>query len=443
MFPLVQIMTDPTLLGLLSIGLIFLLMGLGVPVFAALGLAGIAGIVFVQDVSYVYNVLQNFAFNKTAAYLLTVIPLFIIMGNFALHAGVGKSLFHVAKRWCGHLPGGLAISTIFTCAGFSATSGSSVATAATVGSISLPEMKQAGYDKRLSAGCVAAGGVLGVLIPPSVLLVFYAALTEVSAGKMLVAGVIPGVLSVAVFVAGVFIISLIKPEMCPKGERVGWKKRFTSLRRAWQLLLLIIVVLGSIYTGWATPTEAASLGAMASVLFLLMSKQDRKTKLKAIGTSSRDAVNTTVMIMMTMLGAGIYSFFLSLIRIPQFVSAWVIDLPLPAIVIIALILLLYIPMGMFLDAFSMLVITLPILFPVVTSLGFDPIWFGILAIKMCEIGLITPPIGLNVYVIAGLDKDTTLTDVFTGASWFILMEVVTVVIIFSFPLIATYLPNTM
>lgn len=436
-------MIDPTWLGLLSVGVIFLLMGLGVPVFAALGLAGILGIIIVQDVGYIYNVLQNFAFNKTAAYLLTVIPLFIIMGNFALHAGIGKSLFHVAKRWFGHLPGGLAISTIFTCAGFSATSGSSVATAATVGSISLPEMKQAGYDKRLSAGCVAAGGVLGVLIPPSVLLVFYAALTEVSAGKMLMAGVLPGVLSVAVFVLGVSIIAMLRPEMCPKGERVGWRKRFTSLRRAWQLFLLIVVVLGSIYTGWATPTEAASLGAMAAVFFLLFSRQEWTGKWRAIGTSSRDAVNTTVMIMMTMLGAGIYSFFLSLIQVPQLVSSWVIDLPLPAIVIIALILLLYIPMGMFLDAFSMLVITLPILFPVVTSLGFDPIWFGILAIKMCEIGLITPPIGLNVYVIAGLDKETTLTDVFAGANWFILMEIVTVIIIFCFPFIATYLPNTM
>ena len=436
-------MNNSALLGLLSVGLIFLLMGLGVPVFAALGLAGIIGIFLVQDASYIYNVLQNFAFDETAAYLLTVIPLFIIMGNFALHAGVGKSLFHVAKRWCGHLPGGLAISTILTCAGFSATSGSSVATAATVGAISLPEMKQAGYDKRLSAGCVAAGGVLGVLISPSVLLVFYAALTEVSAGKMLVAGILPGILSVAVFVAGVFIISVMKPDMCPKGERVGWKKRITSLRKAWQLLVLIIVVLGSIYTGWATPTEAASLGAVASVLFLLCSKQTTSSKMQAIGTSSRDAVNTTVMIMMTMLGAGIYSFFLSLIRIPQLVSGWVIDLPLPAIVIIALILLLYVPMGMFLDAFSMLVITLPILFPVVMDLGFDPIWFGILAIKMCEIGLITPPIGLNVYVIAGLDKDTSLTDVFSGAYWFVVMEVVTIIFIFSFPFIATYLPSTM
>jgi|SRR5690554_15588 len=436
-------MTNPMVLGLLSVLLIFFFMGIGIPVFAALGLAGMIGILFVQDMTYVYNVLQNFAFDKTAAYLLTVIPLFIIMGNFALHAGVGKSLFHVAKRWCGHLPGGLAVSTILTCAGFSATSGSSVATAATVGSISLPEMKKAGYDKRLSAGCVAAGGVLGVLIPPSVLLVFYAALTEVSAGRMLVAGVIPGVLSVLVFVLGVFVISARNPEMCPKGEKSDWGQRLKSLVHAWKLLALIVVVLGSIYTGWATPTEAASLGAVASILFLLTSKQEFSSKIKAIASSSRDAVNTTVMIMMTMLGAGIYSFFLSLIQVPQMVSSLVIDLPLPAILIIALILVIYIPMGMFLDAFSMLVITLPILFPVVTALGFDPIWFGILAIKMCEIGLITPPIGLNVYVIAGLEKDTSLTDVFSGASWFILMEIVTIVILFCLPFLSTWLPYTM
>lgn len=436
-------MTNPIVLGLLSILLIFLFMGLGIPVFAALGLAGIIGIFLTQDFTYVYNVLQHFAFDETAAYLLTVIPLFIIMGNFALHAGVGKSLFHVAKRWCGHLPGGLAVSTILTCAGFSATSGSSVATAATVGSISLPEMKKAGYDKRLSAGCVAAGGVLGVLIPPSVLLVFYAALTEVSAGRMLIAGVIPGLLSVVVFVLGVSLISVCKPEMCPKGERVGWRQRLKSLVHAWKLLVLIVVVLGSIYTGWATPTEAASLGAVASIIFLLTSRQDLAAKRGAITSSSRDAVNTTVMIMMTMLGAGIYSFFLSLIQIPQMVSTFVIDLPLPAIVIIALILVIYIPMGMFLDAFSMLVITLPILFPVVTGLGFDPIWFGILAIKMCEIGLITPPIGLNVYVIAGLDKDTSLMDVFSGAYWFILMETVTILFLFFLPFLSTWLPYSM
>jgi len=430
-------------LGLVSVLLIFILMGLGIPVFAALGLAGIIGILYVQDLTYIYNVLQNFAFDETAAYLLTVIPLFIIMGNFALHAGVGKSLFNVAKRWCGHLPGGLAVSTVLTCAGFSATSGSSVATAATVGSISLPEMKNAGYDKRLSAGCVAAGGVLGVLIPPSVLLVFYAALTEVSAGRMLVAGVIPGVLSVLVFVSGILLISALKPTMCPKGEKSDWNQRFRSLVHAWKLVVLILVVLGSIYTGWATPTEAASLGAVVSVIFLLTSKEDFSGKKKAIASSSRDAIDTTVMIMMTMLGAGIYSFFLSLIQVPQMVSSMVIDLPLPALAIIALILVIYIPMGMFLDAFSMLVITLPILFPVVTALGFDPIWFGILAIKMCEIGLITPPIGLNVYVIAGLDKDTSLTDVFSGASWFILMEIVTIVILFFVPFLSTWLPYTM
>ncbi len=436
-------MTDPMLLGLLSILLVFLFMGLGIPVFAALGLSGIIGIFLVQDFTYAYNVLKDFCFDQTAAYLLTVIPLFIIMGNFALHAGVGRSLFQVTKRMCGHLPGGLAVSTILTCAGFSATSGSSVATAATVGSISLPEMRNAGYDKRLAAGCVAAGGVLGVLIPPSVLLVFYAALTEVSAGKMLIAGVIPGLVSVMVFILGIFLISVLKPQMCPRGVRVGWRERLASLAYAWKLLLLIVIVLGSIYTGWATPTEAASLGAVTSIVFLLTSRQGAASKLGSISKSSRDAVNTTVMIMMTMLGAGIYSFFLSLIQVPQMASAFVIDLPLPPILIIALILVIYIPMGMFLDAFSMLVITLPILFPVVTGLGYDPIWFGVLAIKMCEIGLITPPIGLNVYVIAGLSPDTSLTEVFSGAYWFILMELVTILILFFIPFLSTWLPYTM
>ncbi len=431
------------MLGILSVILIFILMALGVPVFVALGITGTIGLVYVQDFSFVYNVLENFAYDHTASYLLTVIPLFIIMGNFALHAGVGRSLFHVAKQWCGHLPGGLAISTILTCAGFSATSGSSVATAATVGAISLPEMKAAGYDRRLSAGCVAAGGVLGVLIPPSILLVFYAALTEVSAGKMLIAGIIPGVVSVLVFILGVSLISIVKPNMCPKQPKAGWLARLTSLVDAWKLFFLILVVLGSIYTGWATPTEAASLGAVTAILFLLTAKRGEYSKFEAIKSSSRDAVNTTVMIMMTMLGAGIYSFFLSLIQVPQMVSAFVTDLPLPGLAIIALILLVYVPMGMFLDAFSMLVITLPIVFPVVTELGFDPIWFGILAIKMCEIGLISPPIGLNVYVIAGIDKDTSLTEVFSGTYLFILMEVVTILILFSLPFLVTWLPYNM
>lgn len=434
-------MLDPATAAAVSIAIIFILMTVGVPVFAALGLAGLVGIVSMESMGYAYSQLRNFSYHQTAAYLLTVIPLFILLGNFAYHAGVGRSLFGVSRRWVGHWPGGLAMASILTSAGFAATSGSSVATAATVGSMALPEMKSAGYDRRLSAGAIAAGGVLGVLIPPSVLLVFYAALTEVSAGKMLLAGVIPGLLTTAVFLGGIWLMAKSMPGLGTPSAKASWRERLVSLKGAWQLVLLITVVIGGIYSGWVTPTEAAAVGAAAALLLLAFSKAEHR--LQRIWSSCRDALTTTVMIIMTMLGAGIFSYFLSLAQVPQLISEWVGALPLPGLLIIALFLLIYFPLGMFLDAFSMLVITLPIMFPTVVGLGFDPIWFGILAIKMCEIGLITPPVGLNVYVIAGLDKDTSLTDVFQGASWFILMEIVTIVLLFLFPVLITWLPGTM
>lgn len=434
-------MLDPITAAAVSIPLIFILMAVGVPVFAALGLAGLFGIVSMESAEYAFSQLRNFSYHQTAAYLLTVIPLFILLGNFAYHAGVGRSLFGVSRRWVGHWPGGLAMASILTSAGFAATSGSSVATAATVGSMALPEMKAAGYDRRLSAGAIAAGGVLGVLIPPSVLLVFYAALTEVSAGKMLLAGVIPGVLTTAIFLGGIWLMARFLPGLGTTSSKASWSERLVSLKDAWQLVLLVVVVIGGIYSGWVTPTEAAAVGAAAALLLLVFSKTNQR--LARIWSSCRDALTTTVMIIMTMLGAGLFSYFLSLAQVPQLLSEWVSAMPLPSLLIIALFLLIYFPLGMFLDAFSMLVITLPIMFPTVVALGFDPIWFGILAIKMCEIGLITPPVGLNVYVIAGLDKDISLTDVFQGASWFILMEIATILLLFMFPILITWLPGTM
>ncbi|NLO80555.1 MAG: TRAP transporter large permease [Xanthomonadaceae bacterium] len=434
-------MLEPTIAAAIAVLLLFTLMAAGVPVFAALGLAGLVGIAATEGFGYALSQLESFSYYQTASYLLTVVPLFILLGNFAHHAGVGRSLFDIARRWVGHWPGGLAMASILTSAGFSATSGSSVATAATVGSMALPEMKKAGYDRRLSAGAVAAGGVLGVLIPPSVLLVFYAALTEVSAGKMLIAGILPGLLTTAVFLTGIWLLTLRRPELGRTTAKASWAERLVSLKGAWQLGLLMLVVLGGIYTGWVTPTEAAAVGAAMALLLLLAAPVGRKLPL--IWHSCRDALTTTVMILMTMLGAGVFSFFLSLAQVPQIVSEWVTELPLPGLAIVALFLLIYLPLGMFLDAFSMLVITLPIMFPAVVALGFDPIWFGILAVKMCEIGLITPPVGLNCFVIAGLDKDISLTDVFHGAGWFIVMELTTTAILFFFPAIVTVLPNSM
>lgn len=434
---------DEITITLLATGLIFVLMAIGTPVFAALALAGIFGIYLVEDMAFVLNRLKAFSYHQTAAYLLTVIPLFILMGAFAHHAGIGQRLFGVARKWVGHYRGGLAMASILTCAGFAATSGSSVATAATVGSVAIPEMKKAGYDPRLAAGSIAAGGVLGVLIPPSVLLIFYAALTEVSAGKMLVAGVIPGILSTLVFVAGIWVISNYNRDDTGVTARCGWKERLSSLKHAWQVMILFLIVLGGIYLGIVTPTEAAAVGAFAAFVMLLCSREARQGLRSKIQESFRSSITTTVMIMFTMLGAGIFSYFLSLVQVPQMIAEAVSAADISPLWVVGLFLIIYFPLGMFLDAFSMLVITLPIMFPAVVALGYDPIWFGILAVKMCEIGLITPPVGLNVFVIAGIDRETPLTKIFQGAWWFVIMEIITTLILFFFPILVTWLPDNM
>jgi len=434
---------DTTTIAIIATSLIFVLMLMGVPVFAALGLSGIVGLIMIEDLPFVLNRLKSFSYTNTAQYLLTVIPLFVLMGAFAHHAGIGARLFNVARRWVGHFPGGLAMSSVLTCAGFAATSGSSVATAATVGAVAIPEMKRAGYDPRLSAGAVAAGGVLGVLIPPSVLLIFYAALTEVSAGKMLVAGILPGLLSTLVFVVGIRVISASGRVGAKPLPRAGWRDRLASLKDGWQVMVLFFIIMGGIYLGVVTATEAAAVGAMAAFAMLLCSAQARGTLRGKLNESFRNAITTTVMIMFAVLGAGIFGFFLSLVQIPQQIAELIVASDVSPSLVVILLLLAYVPMGMFLDALSMLVITLPIMFPTVVSLGFDPIWFGILAVKMCEIGLITPPVGLNVFVIAGIDRTTPLTTIFQGAWWFVLMEFVTTAILFAFPVIVTVLPDMM
>lgn len=428
---------------IVAVGLIFVLMSIGTPVFAALALSGAFGIIMVEDAAFLLNRLKSLPFSSAANYSLTVIPLFILMGAFAHHAEVGRRLFQVANKWVGHLPGGLAMAGILTSAGFAATSGSSVATAATVGAVAIPEMKKVGYDPRLAAGSVAAGGVLGVLIPPSVLLIFYAALTEVSVGKMLIAGFIPGLLTTIVFMAGVSIIGRSSHQQEARSKRVPWGQRLVSTKAAWQVIVLFVLVLGGIYLGLITPTEAGAIGAVAALLMLLFRRSKRSALRSDLYESFRSTTTTTVMILFTMIGASIFSYYLTLVQIPQMIAETIVESGISPYLIVAVLLLLYIPLGMFLDAFSMMVITLPIVFPTVTGLGFDPIWFGILCVKMCEIGLITPPVGLNCFIIAGIDRSTSLSDVFRGSLWFVAMELLTVSILFLFPVIVTWFPETM
>lgn len=435
---------DPSIAPYIAVALIFIFMAAGVPVFAALALSGAAGIIIVEDFAFLMTRLKSLSYSTTAVYTLVIIPLFILMGSFAHHAEVGKKLFHVASKWTGHLPGGLAMSSILTSAGFAATSGSSVATAATVGSVALPEMKKAGYDPSLSAGAVAAGGVLGVLIPPSVLLIFYAALTETSAGKMLIAGFVPGLLTTIIFMIGIYFIAKKGASREAVTPRSSWGDAVMGTAQAWQVIVLFIVVMGGIYLGLMTPTEAGALGAFAAFLMLLAHRGAWKSgMLSKVAESFRSTIDTTVMVMFTIIGAGVFSYFLTLVQAPNQLAQAVVGSGLPPYLVITCLLLVFVPLGMFLDAFSMMVIAIPIMFPTVQSLGFDPIWFGILTVKMCEIGLITPPVGLNCYVIAGIDRDTPLPTVFRGALWFVAMEFVTIAILFLFPSIITWLPNMM
>lgn len=435
---------DPITAAILSVVLIVVLMAIGIPVFASLGVSGALGIFMLEDFHFLISRLKTFAYSQSADSLLTVIPLFVLMGAFAHHAGVGEKLFSLGRKWVGHQPGGLAMASILTCAGFAATSGSSVATAATVGSVAIPEMKKMGYPPSLSAGAVAAGGVLGVLIPPSVLLVFYAALTEVSAGKMLVAGVIPGLLSTLVFIIGIWLIAtqLFNADTMIV-KKTPWLQRIISIKDAWQVFILFVIVLGGIYSGYTTPTEAAAIGACATFIMLIFASHQQHSFATKFYESCRSTITTTVMILFTMIGAGMFSYFLTLAQVPQLLSSMVVESGISGLTIIILFLLIYFPLGMFLDAFSMLVITLPLMIPTIRTLGFDPIWFGILAVKMCEIGLITPPVGLNVYVIAGIDRETPLTKIFRGVWWFVLMEIITIILLFLFPSLVTWLPDNM
>lgn len=314
-----------------------------------------------------------------------------------------------------------------------------------MGTIAIPEMRALGYDRKLACGLVAAAGTLAIMIPPSVILVFYASLTDTSAGAQLVAGFLPGILSTGIYLIGLWFLTTINPSLVPAPEEYSWRERLASLKGIWGMATLFFIVIGGMFIGWFTPTEAASVGAFAGFLMILFGGRIEKGQLwQTIRQCFLDTLRTSCMVFLILIGAGLYAFFLTLAQVPQAVSSWVGGLPLPAWVIVVGFLIIYIPMGMFMDSFSMLIITLPIMFPIVTQqLKLDPIWFGILCTKMCEIGLMTPPVGLNVYVLSGVVRDVPMHDIFKGCFWFLIFEVVSTAIIFAFPSISTFLPNMM
>ena len=415
---------------------------IGVPIFISLGLMATLGIMAMDGISAGFALLAYTPYSMIASYLLVVVPLFILMGHLAFESGATQHAFEIARKWLSRFPAGLALATIMASAALGAACGSSVAASATLGRIAIPEMRNSGYDPNLACGCVAAGGLLAIMIPPSIILVIYAILTNTSVGACLIGGLIPGLLSTLIFMVGISFIFYFRPGSAPPVRGYSWKERFQSLRGAWGIIVLFITVIGGMYAGFFTPTEAAAGGALGGVMLLLIDKGRRF--LPKFRDSMRETVRTTVFIFIIMVCAGLYSEFLIRAGVGRELSAWVVGLDLPPTAILLIVLAMYIPLGCFLDPTSCLLITLPIVHPIVVGkLGFDSVWFGILVTKLIEIGLITPPVGLNVYTIAGVAPDVPLTEIFKGTAWFILLEIISLAILIWFPGLTTWLPNMM
>jgi tripartite ATP-independent transporter DctM subunit len=431
---------DPLVIGSAGIGVLFLLLLIGMPIGYTLAIVGFAGISLITDPAVALPTLVKSFYSTFTQYSFTVIPLFIIMGELATICGLSQGIFEVADKWMRRLPGGLAIATIGACAGFAAICGSSVATAATLGRVALPEMKRYGYDQHLATGSVAAGGTLGFLIPPSIGFVVYGILTEQSIGKLLISGFLPGILLAIVFVLIIVVWVKLVPGAAPASfEKVSWRDKFISLKKVWELMTGFMIVMGGLYLGFFTPTEAAGVGAFFLFCVTLFKRRLNWTKLKL---AMQETAKISIMIFMILAGAYVFTYFMALSMIPMRLADWLGSLAFSRYIILAIILLGYIVLGCFLDATSMMVLTLPVIFPTVLKLGFDPIWFGVISVLMMEAGLITPPLGLNVFVISGV-ADVPIEQVFRGAIYFLLAIFAVVVLITVFPQIATVLPNMM
>jgi tripartite ATP-independent transporter DctM subunit len=442
-------MIDPFVAVIISMPLVLVMLAVGVPVFVALGFTGFIGCAMITTWDQAFLALKTISYITTASYLMVVVPLFIIMGHFAFKAGIGRDVFLIGRLWLSKFPAGLGLAALLGSGGFAACCGSSVATAATMGAVAVPEMRKYGYDGGFACGIVGAGGVLGIMIPPSVILVVYGALTDTSVGTMLVAGIIPGVVAMLVYMAGLLFLSVFRPGLSPDPTSYTWRERFASLKYGLGAGILFFTVIGGIYIGWFTPTEAAAVGAFIALVSLFIRRKEltRETG-ESLGHALKDSffqtVNTTCMVFIILIGAGIYSLFLTLAQVPQMISLWVASLAVGPMVIIAGFMILLLILGMFLDSFSLLLVTMPVMFPVVTiQLGFSPVWFGILATEACMIGLITPPVGLNCYVLAGVVPDVPLEKIFYGCWWFVLFSCITLLLFAIFPQISLWLPATM
>ena len=430
----------PIEIGFVGVFVLFVLLFLGVPVGISMALVGFVGFASISGIMPALGLLRIVPYSTFSSYSLSVIPLFILMGNFAFHSGLSSALYTTARSWLGRLRGGLGISTVAACAAFAACSGSSVATAATMGKIAIPEMKKYHYDDGLSTGTLAAGGTIGILIPPSVILIIYGVLTEQSIGKLFLAGFIPGILEALFYMVTIYMLCTFNRKLGPPGPTTTLREKLVSLKDSWGVLAIFLLVIGGIYFGIFSPIEAAGIGAFGTFLFGLLR---RKLGWRQFKRSLVDSTQTAAMIFLIMLGASIFGYFLTVSGLPSALADFMTGLPVNKYVILLMVLIFYILLGCVMDTMAMVLITVPIFYPLMTKLGFNPIWFGIIVVRIAEIGMITPPVGMNLYVIKGVAPDVPMGTIFKGVLPFVAADVLHVVLLVSVPALALFLPELM
>jgi tripartite ATP-independent transporter DctM subunit len=420
---------------------LFAMMLLRVPVGIAMATVGILGFGYlIGDLGPALRLLAQSPIRTATDAEFAVIPLFLLMGAFASTSGMSRELFRASNAFVGHFRGGLGIATIAACGGFAAICGSSVATAATFSSVAYPEMRRFGYPQSFATGVIAAGGSLGIMIPPSTVFAVYGLITEQDIGKLFIAGIVPGIIAVAMYIITINIIGVLRPGFLPKGERHGWDERLLALRDVWAVALLFIFIIGGLYGGLFTATEAAGMGAGgAFIIALLRGKLSRK----GFWSSCVDTVRTTAAVFTILIGALIFGYFLTITQTPQKITEFLTGLGLGPYGVLILIMLMYLVLGCIMDAMAMIILTIPIVFPVIKALGFDPIWFGVIIVMTVELGLIHPPVGMNVFVIKSVIKDVKLSTVFYGVMPFVVTDILRLALLIAFPVLATFLPSKM
>ncbi|GHF39553.1 TRAP transporter large permease [Seohaeicola zhoushanensis] len=424
--------------GLVGLLVLLVLIGLRVPVAIAMGTVGIAGGVYLNGWFSLGFVLGSQPFVTSSSYALSVIPLFVMMGAFASRAGLSAALYRSLHTLIGHWRGGLASATIGACALFGAVCGSSLATAATMSRVAVPEMTAIGYDRRLTSGALAAGGTLGILIPPSIIMVIFALLTEQSIGRMFLAGMIPGILAALLYIATVTLIATVRPDLAPRSERNEGASTLEAMRQMSPILGLFGLVMGGIYLGFFSPTEAAGVGAFGAIVLAALRKALTR---EVVVDALIETASTTGMLFMILIGTSVLQFFIETSTLPRIIVGWIGTLGLGPTGVILLILLIYVILGCFLDSLSMMLITLPLVYPIILDLGIDPIWFGVLVVSVVEIGLITPPLGMNLYVIASSVEGLKFETVAAGVVPFLLADFVRIALLVAFPALSLLLPS--